>query len=616
MARSVSTALAGAVVLFTLSRVAATPVAFYLSPSGSDSSGDGSINNPWLTVPRAQAAVRAALPTQTGDIWVYLRGGSYFVAGTLTFTPDDSGANGFSVQYASYPGDATAAHIHGGVPFSGWTLYDATHNIWSAPLDIPTRQVYINGDRASRTLQLSGLPGTVTVTASGYETTDTSLLTWAQSQTISDVELLYTGVGSTWTECRCRIAAVAPLASGSGTNITMAQPCWYNGVNKFFGQGIGANCARIENVLAHLAQPGQHYLDSGKGVVYYIPRPGVDNMENATSFAAATEVLLTMQGDRSAQPAILPVHHIAFTGIVFEMATWLDPSTGDGYINMQSGFRVLNVSAGSNDTLWAPVPGNIQLHTVANVSFTACVFQHLGMTAVVIDEGSQSVVVANCTFRDVSCGGVRVGQVNDWDTEDPTRQNAHHTIFNNAFQYIPVEYHDCAPLLGGFVVNTSFVHNSIESPPNTGISMGWGWGRDVSPSSHDNHILANYIHNSNTLLEDGGSIYTLGPQPNSTLAYNYVYNQTQLFGSLYHDEGSAYWHTHHNVVNGGPEWLHIWTPSIHDIIVEFCWTNQPYMDEHGTNITMRNNTILAAGQAFPPEAQAIMLAAGVLPQGE
>ncbi len=45
---------------------------------------------------------------------------------------------------------------------------------------------------------------------------------------------------------------------------------------------------------------------------------------------------------------------------------------------------------------------------------------------------------------------------------------------------------------------------------------------------------------------------------------NYVACQRKLYGSLYTDEGSAYWLIQRNVVNGGPEWLHIWTPSIHD----------------------------------------------------
>jgi hypothetical protein len=80
-------------------------------------------------------------------------------------------------------------------------------------------------------------------------------------------------------------------------------------------------------------------------------------------------------------------------------------------------------------------------------------------------------------------------------------------------------------------------------------------------------------------------------------------------------QASAYWHTHHNVVNKGQEWLHIWTLSIHDIVVEFCWTNQPYQVEKGTNITMRNITYLSTSDPFPAEAQGIIFDSGVLGSG-
>ena len=65
---------------------------------------------------------------------------------------------------------------------------------------------------------------------------------------------------------------------------------------------------------------------------------------------------------------------------------------------------------------------------------------------------------------------------------------------------------------------------------------------------------------SNWLLEDGGSIYVLGPQFRSQIVTkhaaascpsaaclcrpqlaNYVSHQQKLFGALYTDEGSAYW---------------------------------------------------------------------------
>jgi hypothetical protein len=33
--------------------------------------------------------------------------------------------------------------------------------------------------------------------------------------------------------------------------------------------------------------------------------------------------------------------------------------------------------------------------------------------------------------------------------------------------------------------------------------------------------------------------------------------QVLLYGSLYHDAGSGDFHTHHNVVVGGPMWLYL-----------------------------------------------------------
>jgi hypothetical protein len=44
------------------------------------------------------------------------------------------------------------------------------------------------------------------------------------------------------------------------------------------------------------------------------------------------------------------------------------------------------------------------------------------------------------------------------------------------------------------------------------------------------------VNGSNWLLVDGGSIYVLGPQPNSWMESNYISNQQHLYGALYTDE--------------------------------------------------------------------------------
>jgi hypothetical protein len=43
-------------------------------------------------------------------------------------------------------------------------------------------------------------------------------------------------------------------------------------------------------------------------------------------------------------------------------------------------------------------------------------------------------------------------QVNDVNTTSPVRVNGHVLITNNYFENIPVEFHDCAVVVGGFMV--------------------------------------------------------------------------------------------------------------------------------------------------------------------
>jgi hypothetical protein len=74
---------------------------------------------------------------------------------------------------------------------------------------------------------------------------------------------------------------------------------------------------------------------------------------------------------------------------------------------------------------------------------------------------------------------------------------------------------------------------------------------------HANNVSYNRIIRSNTVLYDCGSIYTLSAQPGSEISYNYIENQVLLYGSLYHDARSSGFHTHHNVVVGGPMWLYL-----------------------------------------------------------
>ena len=133
--------------------------------------------------------------------------------------------------------------------------------------------------------------------------------------------------------------------------------------------------------------------------------------------------------------------------------------------------------------------------------------------------------------------------------------------------------------------------------------MGWGWDSMMGNSSYarENKVIGNHFHDTMQLLFDGGDLCqrhnphfvplvrldllvqihtaqmssahaaqsrswivkrfsamslpadTLGSQPGSEAAYNHIHGHkgcTKTNG-LYHDQGTAHWTDHHNVVQLG-----------------------------------------------------------------
>lgn len=197
-------------------------------------------------------------------------------------------------------------------------------------------------------------------------------------------------------------------------------------------------------------------------------------MAYALVIVPSLDLLLNVQGDRSAQPLIQRVNGLIFSGLTFAYAGWLGPNVEGGYVDMQSGFQWLPNSTGYDPT-WVPIPANVRMSTVGNTSIIGCSFTHLGSTALMINEGSQDVLVTNCTFTDISGGGVYMGNVNDANLTDITRVNARYMVSNNLLVNIPVEYRDACPLLGGYLLNSSINRNAVINASNTAISLGWGW---------------------------------------------------------------------------------------------------------------------------------------------
>lgn len=122
---------------------------FYVSLTGSDSTGDGSQATPFASISRALQATRATPGTDT----IVLRGGVYTSQATIVLLPIDSG-----LTITNFPGEEV--WLSGGTPLptgNAWKAYNVSNNptpppaptpIWYGPF-MDTTDVYANAGGAT-----------------------------------------------------------------------------------------------------------------------------------------------------------------------------------------------------------------------------------------------------------------------------------------------------------------------------------------------------------------------------------------------------------------------------------------------------------------------------------
>ncbi len=541
----------------------------YVSPFGSDSA-PGTAFQPVRTVQRAQQLVRTRDQHLRGDLTVHLAPGTFRLSQPLVLTAADSGSNGHRVIWQGSEGTV----LSGGRQVTGWRPVPGRPGLFQAPAPAGldnTRQLYVNGVREQRAQ--GTVPVTLTATATGYTASAPTMANWRNP---SDIEFVYTagealwnvqryGLGQ-WTEPRC------PIASISGTTITMAQPCWDNSTKRVVFPNIPGRTvnmvgpgdltdnrqpAYVDNAFELLNTPGQWYLDRSAHTVYYLPRKG-ENLQHADVEMPALEKLVDGQGTATA-----PIHDVAFRDIQFSYATWLTPSSPEGFSEIQAGYTITGPNGWATQGLcqftpggtcpyasWTPEPGNVAISHGQHIEFSDSVFTHLGAAGLQLGDGSQNTVVSGDVFTDISGNGVEIGGV-----DQPEAGGADIThdvqVTDNHLYGLPVEFHGGVAILNGYTQHDTISHNQIDNVSYSGISLGWGGWPDkikvqATPNiSHDNTVSDNLIYNYMLSLDDGGGIYTQGITGSSIadgekVTGNDIHDQWGIGKSVYTDNGNTY----------------------------------------------------------------------------
>ncbi len=593
------TALATALLTATPA-TAAVQATIYVAPTGSDSAA-GTIGDPLATLAGAKAAVATMNSSMTGDIDVVFRGGTYPVTSTVAFGSSDSGTNGHTVNYRAYSGEIPVFDGGDHIPGSAWSPYSG--NVWVADYSRSTklRTLYVNGERAtlarsSGTQATVGGFGTHAVTANG---------TWAldSGSTFAGVTLNASGLPGSYARAgdmeivnqsgfSFHVVGVDSIAaSGGNQNVTLQQPMGSIALTTPVPWGspflntadLSQNHFYLQNAFELLDQPGEFYFDRTAGKLYY-HKPASVTLSTADVVAPRAEQVVTIAGTSTTDRA----HDISFSGLTFTNTHWslIDVQGSVGATTVQSNALYSRfwssgdwhsaqsggTSGYANTTM---MPSAVRVDNAQRIAFSGNTFTHLGSGAVTYGNDVVDSSVTGSVFRDISGAAITVGDprhtyVGDGDMPAGVEGVPTNVLIkNNSIDRVAAEFLQTVPITAYYATGLTIDHNEVTNAPYTGISVGWGFNSYYanatpatrSTSSSDNTISNNIIAGTMTKLHDGGAIYTVGAQPNSTVLDNLIENTggASYGNPIYTDQSSSGFTIAGNVVdkyNG--TWWYVW----------------------------------------------------------
>ncbi len=491
------------------------------------------------------------------DICIRLTEGTYRLCQPIVVRPEDNGTR-FVAE-----GKVT---ISGGVKITGWRkeggLYVAdVPDFNGRPLDF--RQLYVNGKKAVRARDVADFEKMYRI-KSLDKAKETLYVPAAAVKKIAKAKYAEMVLHEMWCVANLRIKSVRMM--GDSAAVTFHQPeshvHFMHPWPSPMVTSTGHNSAfYLTNARELLDVPGEWYLDYRASKLYYMPRKG-ENMKTADVEAPAVETLLKVEGTPDN-----PVKGVSFEGITFSHATWMRPSIS-GHAPLQAGMymteayklRPKMIRPNGDHKLdnqgWVGRPASaVRVNCAEGVAFSHCTFEHNASTGLDYATYIKGGSIDHCTFRDIGGNGILAGSFGPEAHEahlpyDPADRRAICTdlsITNNLVTDVTNEDWGCVGIGAGFVRGIKICDNEISEVAYTGISLGWGWNRQVC-SMANNIVRGNLIHHYAKHMYDTAGIYTLGAQPHSFVEENvvrdiykpgYVHDPNHWF-YLYTDEGSSF----------------------------------------------------------------------------
>ena len=497
---------------------------------------------------------------QATDVTIHLASGTYFVYEPLRLRPEDSGL--------TIAGNN--AVISGGLKITNWKkqgklMVADVPDFNGRPIDF--RQLWINGSKAVRARSVP------VVFADGNDPFEQmprirtydkkNHVLWVSKTAVSKIlnapyaEMV---LHEMWCTSNLRIKDLS--VHGDSVAVTFHNPEAKIQFEHPWPSPMTPNTGHpspfyLTNAKELLDEPGEWYHDIRTHKLYYMPRQGETVRE---AIVPVMETLVDVIGS-----AERPVRNITMKGVTFSHTTWMRPSE-KGHVPLQAGMYLTEayklrpqIDRPNNHKLdnqgWlGRANAAVELRYAEDVNFDGCRFEHLGGSGLDYVYACRRGTTTHCTFTDIAMNGYVCGSFSPEGLEthlpyaptDFREVCTGQTVSNCDFHNVTNEDWGCVAIAAGYVNGITIDHNTIHDVSYTGISLGWGWNRDLV-CMKDNKVHANLIYNYAQHMYDCAGIYTLGNQPGTVISENvvrdiarpsYVHDPNHWF-YLYTDEGSS-----------------------------------------------------------------------------
>ncbi|MFN3150394.1 right-handed parallel beta-helix repeat-containing protein [Bremerella sp.] len=523
-----------ACLLVHLCRAAETDADYYVSPQGSDGwSGTIATPNsqksdgPFATIERARDAIRESRISESGDILVLIRGGTYQLAETIVFGRSDSGRADKTITYAAYPGETP--------------VFSAGQKVaqWKIAGDLPALPETSRGkvnvtDVSGKFFSLYDSQGLLPRARSeGFIPLEGNsrnrlrcpagtLKNWSN---VNDVEVVVRPHHA-W------IVNILPLES-----VDLAKQIAFTSIDATYAMNSlhflkDTKSCWFENALEELDEPGEWVLDTQENKLYLWPRNQSDVLIPQLTELFRIEGEIDKNGSKD-----VPVRYLTFRGLTF--------MHGDRY-------QVASDDAGLQHD-W-------DMHDKANALFRIrgaehcqiqqCRFSSSGSGAIRVDLHGQHNTLSGNLIEDLGGAGILLCGYGP-GTKDV---NGHNQVINNHIHHTGRIYSHSPGIMVWQSGENRIANNLVHHTPYTGIIIsgcmtdfftkhGRELGRTIrrheiaylpkNPQltdvrrylhTHDNLIEYNEIHHAMEELGDGNAIYVRGAGAGNIIRRNYIHD--------------------------------------------------------------------------------------------